>query len=96
MIIRRIYPNYQEVQVSLIGRGDMIWDDDQIENKGIRQKWFIDDVKRLQRAIKTIYSEQAIFGFDDFEPEKEKVEKEWKLGLTPKNIFVRKRSTENK
>lgn len=89
MIIRRIYPNYQEVRDSLIGTGIFHWDDDTFPNKELKQKWYIDDLKKILRGIDVIFSEKTIFGFEDFRPEKDKKETEWKLGLSPKNIFIR-------
>lgn len=45
--------------------------------------------KKLIKIIAILRNEEEIFGFDDFTPLKK--EKEWSVGVHPKNIFFRKK-----
>ena len=74
MAVRRIYPNFQEVEKRLFphrvfavttNTDDHYW-----------QKMYLDKIKIISRAIDTILAESQLFGLEDFTPEKEKVESE--------------------
>ena len=56
-----------------------------------RQNRYLKGITKAIRVIDTILSEYELFGFDDFEPIKEKVETEYKLGL--RDSFFRKKKT---
>jgi len=44
------------------------------------QKDFVQSLDRAIKVVNTILEEYKLFGFDDFEPIKEKTETEWQIG----------------
>ena len=91
MIIRRIYPNHQEIekkyfplQIS-ISFGNAEHDEKQSQDHYLKR---IDD---CERSIMLIQLEFIIFGFD-FQPLKEKIEKEYQLGSERFGGFFRKKT----
>lgn len=90
MIIRRIYPNSQEVEKQFIGDKHFYWTGDEVSSEA-RQKWFIRDVKEFIVVIDTILKEEEIFDLENFKPLKEKVETEWQVGSNKVGFFRKKK-----
>ncbi len=88
MFIRRIYPNYKEVERKLFSVGGVVASN----SPELHQRDFLRDIDRLITAVNTIKREFETFGFDDFTPVKEKVETEYKVG-SDKIGFYRKKTT---
>ena len=89
MIIRRVYPNYQEVERKLISCYFGV----ALDNEKLHQEEFITSLNDLTRTIEIMKSEFELFGFDDFTPVKEKIETEVQIGSGKLGGFWRKKKT---
>jgi hypothetical protein len=86
MVIRRVYPNYEDVEKKLFPRGIYI----ATGTSQYDQHDYIRDIEKIIGAIDIILEEFELFGFQDFEPVKKKIESELKLGI--KNSFWRRKT----
>ncbi len=57
-----------------------------------KQEEFVEDAQLVIRTVETIIRENDTFGFDDFQPIKEKKETEWQLG-SDKFGYIRKKTS---
>lgn len=78
MAIRRIYPDYEKVEKKII------------------PQTFLTGVPRIEETIKAIdiiLAEYQVFGFEDFTPQKEKIETEFQIGSEKIGAFLRRKKT---
>ena len=89
MIIRRIYPNYKQVEGEMFPDQFFVVTDD--TDDSYWQELYLDRVKIIDKAIDTILAESELFGLEDFTPEKEKSESE--VEVSTRRIGWRRKKT---
>ncbi len=101
MIIRRIYPNPDEIKEELLPQVSLwlVSGDESLNDKTYQENYEI-KIDQLIRAYELIKREYILFDFDDFKPLKEKQEAskektKWRIGLHPKDIFYEKEKSKN-
>ena len=75
MIIRRVYPNPEVIHKQLLPKGTRMY----FSGMDTRP-YYISDIEQAIRAIETIIEEFNLFGLEEFEPVKKKVENKFQLG----------------